>query len=286
MRGDLLAARYYERLPPGTLSAYVPEPESREWAYTFARGRELVFVRKRRADEVEGFVELYHSVGRFEEPTSWEGMRGWDFVVDVDLDVDVGDPVGFAEGLGRALKVAVEVHEVLHSALGFPSEPWLVNFSGSKGFHVRYRFEDVRFALRWEENVEGRRFDPGEFVSRVGRFVAWLLNRELPEDLRGGEDVVDDSMYEPKRLIRCVGSINAKTYLPAVPVWSWEDGSWEAFARWVRGRGERELGAEVLEKALNWPGEGCSLLDVLRESVGVDDVGEALEVLSTVEPRA
>ncbi len=281
-----MAVRYYGGLPEGTLRGFVPVPESREWAFTFVKGGELVFVRKRRVGEVEGFVELYHSVGRFEEPTCWEGMWGWDFVVDVDVDVGLDDPREFEEGLGRALKAAVEVHEVLRSVLGFPSRPWLVNFSGSKGFHVRYRFEDVRSALRWDDNVDGRCFDPGEFVSRVGRFVAWLLNERLGD--RFGEDVVDDSMYEPKRLIRCVGSLNAKTYLPAVPVWSWDDPvSWERFVREVRGSGEVSLGREVLERVLRWPGEGSSLWDVLR-GLGREpvDVEDALEVLATVEPRA
>ncbi|WP_148679543.1 hypothetical protein [Methanopyrus kandleri] len=251
-----LVGEYYASLPSGVLREFVEDPSSREWAYTFLKGRDIVFTRKRRLDEVSGFLELYHSTGKFKNPKSWEGLLGWDLVIDVDAELPE-EPEAFLKSLGRLLKDVVIACDELRRALGFP-RPDVVNFSGSKGFHVRYFDSTVRRWLRWDLH-ERRGIKPGEIIQRVGRGVVWLAREgfvagDRVRALREG--LLDDSMYDLKRLIRCVGSMNVKSLLPAVPVWSREGGRWVDFRDEVLGMNDLELGCLVAHRTLTWPGRG------------------------------
>ncbi len=271
------AAEFYERLPEGAFGRFVREPERREWAFTVERGGGLVFVRKRRWDEVSGFVELYHSVGRFEEPTRWEGLVGWDLVLDVDAELP-GEAEGFLRELGRLLKGVVRVCEELRRVVGLPV-PDVVNFSGSKGFHVRYFFESIRSRLRWRDHL-GRGVGVEELVGGLGRGLVWLAR----EGFVGGEvgGLLDESMYDLKRLIRCVGSLNAKSLLPAVPVWCKGEGSWRGFRERVLGGGSLEVGCWVARRVLSWA--GGAWLGALERVCGVEvSVGDVRDVEEFVE---
>ncbi len=267
VRVAAFAAEFYSRLPEGVFREFVREPERREWAFTVERGGDLVFVRKRRWDEVEGFVELYHSVGRFEEPTRWEGLTGWDLVLDVDAELPE-DAEGFLRELGELLRGVVRVCEELRRVVGLPA-PDVINFSGSKGFHVRYFFESIRNRLRWGEHL-GRGLDVEELVRGLGRGLVWLAEEGF---IGGGVgELLDESMYELKRLIRCVGSLNAKSLLPAVPVWCKWEGSWREFRERVLDGSGLEVGCWVVRRVLTWPGGG--LVEVLDRVLGLEvDVG-------------
>ncbi len=197
------AAEYYSRLPEGAFGRFVREPERREWAFTVERGGELVFVRRKKWDEVKGFVELYHSMGYFEEPTRWEGLTGWDLIIDVDVDLANDDSESLEEIVDQAGEAAEELREAAEVFLGRPD---VVNFSGAKGFHLRWM--DVPIP----DTVTD--IDP-DTVARASRKLVQAIVDYAGEEY---EDYVDLQIYQVNRLIRVVGSLNAKTLLPAVPV--------------------------------------------------------------------
>ncbi|WP_457614901.1 hypothetical protein [Methanopyrus sp.] len=265
-----LVGEYYSSLPSGVLREFVEDPDSREWAYTFLKcGGDIVFTRKKELGEVSGFLELYHSTGKFRNPKSWEGLLGWDLVIDVDAELPDG-PKAFLTSLGKLLRDVVVACEELRRALGFP-RPDVINFSGSKGFHVRYFDSSVRRRLRWDLH-ERRGIEPGEIIRRVGRGIVWLACEGFVAGNRVRalrEGLLDDSMYDLKRLIRCVGSMNVKSLLPAVPIWSREEGRWMDFQEEVLGMDDLMLGCLVAHRTLTWPGRG-GLGEVLSRVLDLD----------------
>jgi hypothetical protein len=120
--------------------------------------------------------------------------KGYSGAVSVDefiIDID-------AEDLNEALSSIRMLLKVLDEKFELDLNYVKVNFSGSKGFH-----------LRLHENLFGG-FSPSEDLPNVIKIIA--------KEISSGVITIDESIYDRTRLIRIPNTINKKSGLVAIPL--------------------------------------------------------------------
>lgn len=136
-----------------------PEAHEREWGYVpWTEGPGETYVRHNALldlGEIGDFLarerpkHVYFSAGRYDDPgASTMGGKGWqssDLVFDLDADhLDTTDPEdSYAEMLAACKEALQRLLSFLEVDFGF--EELEVVFSGSRGYHVHVRDEDVQF---------------------------------------------------------------------------------------------------------------------------------------------
>jgi DNA primase catalytic subunit len=157
-------------------------------------------------------ANLYHSVGRVGR-TPWitynpanreEGRAEWqaqfddnlthyDFVMDIDHE-----DIMQAYDIARRIKVDMDKFEV----------PYSINFSGSKGFHIRIRDEKM---------------PPWSLDEKIARYAE--MAKAYRVKLKVGEKTID-KIYDRRRLIRLPYSVDCKTGKVVLPL---SDAQFECF---------------------------------------------------------
>jgi replicative DNA helicase len=74
-----------------------------------------------------------------------------------------------------------------------------ISFSGNKGFHVTIPFQAISETIQPKDNF-------------------YLIYKGIAEDLSNGFEFVDSSIYEARRLLRMLNTINAKSGLYKIPL--------------------------------------------------------------------
>ena len=157
-----------------------------------ASGKELYRSHYIFTDEIIEYLKIH----RNEKGDST--LAGFDGELTIDeLVIDIDD-----EDLANALENTRKFLRILESNFDLDLKSLRINFSGSKGFHVRF-----------PSHLFGG-FVPSIDLHKVGKDIALKLSE--------GILIIDTSVYDKTRLMRVVNSCNAKSGLYAIPLTSTE----------------------------------------------------------------
>ncbi|UPM42171.1 DNA primase small subunit PriS [Halocatena salina] len=141
--------------------ALPPAASAREWGFIpFTAGPGTTMVRHKALldlGDLSAFLvdtcprHVYFSAGQYDDPGTHsmedKGWRGSDLVFDLDSDhLPNVDPETdtYAEMLSTCKDALLRLLDFLHGDFGFDPERTSVVFSGSRGYHVHVREDDVR----------------------------------------------------------------------------------------------------------------------------------------------
>jgi hypothetical protein len=144
--------------------------------------------------------ECYRSMFVFDEGLrdwvdrtgSVQGFGGAHIATELVIDFDGKD-------LEKVRQEVVRFCKYLKTDLDVPLEYLRIAFSGAKGFHLGVPIEAIT------DNPE----------ARVDFYVVF---REMVKELTEGIECVDKTIYEPRRLIRILNTINGKSGLYKIPL--------------------------------------------------------------------